>query len=100
MYLAQVLDQDTQEVMLLTANSNHKIYDFKHVELNNNKFSEHSYTFLDTSENSVFLHVTHHGEKSNYGTIYTSDETGVKFSQSINYNIRSKEGECEFSKVY
>ena len=31
---------------------------------------QHSYTILDTSEDSVFLHVNHIGEKSSWGNVY------------------------------
>ena len=85
--------------MLLTANSNEILYNFRNIELGIRKFREHSYTFLDTSENSVFLHVNHFGDKSRFGHIYISDLQGTKFSQSVNYNVRSPEGECDFGKV-
>jgi hypothetical protein len=99
LFLAQVLDQDSQEVMLLSANSREPTYDFQNIELGMKKFREHSYIFLDTSENSVFLHVNHFGEKSRFGHIYISDLKGIKFSNSVNYNVRSPEGECDFGKV-
>ena len=99
LFLAQVLDQDVQEVMLLTANSNEKSYNFQHVELGKNKLREHSYTFLDTSANSVFIHVNHFGDKSSFGHIYNSDEQGVNYAHSVSYNVKSPDGECDFSKV-
>ena len=34
---------------------------------------QHSYTILDTSEDSVFLHVNHIGEKSTWGNVYISN---------------------------
>lgn len=100
LFLAQVVDQDSQEVMLLSANSKEKIYNFHNIELGLKKFREHSYTFLDTSESSVFLHVNHFGEKSRFGHIYISDMEGLRFSQSVNYNVRSADGECDFGKVF
>ena len=100
LFLAQVVDQDSQEVMLLTAKSDQINYNFQNIELGISKFREHSYTFIDTSENSVFLHVNHFGDKSRFGHIYTSDLEGIKFSLSVNYNVRSPEGECDFAKVF
>ena len=100
LFLAQVVDQDSQEVMLLTANSNEINYNFRNIELGIRKLSEHSYIFLDTSENSVFLHVNHFGDKSRIGHIYISDLQGAKFSLSVNYNVRSSEGDCDFAKVF
>jgi hypothetical protein len=97
--VAQVLDQDTQETKLMVANANSATYDFKELDLSFNKFKEHSYSFLDTSENSVFIHVNHFGEKSTYGHIYISDFDGIKYSPSLDFNVRTSDGECEFDKV-
>jgi hypothetical protein len=99
LYVAQVVDQENQEVVLLVGNSHDKNYNLIPIETNQKKFGEHSYTFLDTSENSVFLHINHFGEASRYGHIYISDITGSKFSQSLKYNIRSHDNQCDFEKV-
>lgn len=100
MFVAQVVDQEEQEVMLLLANSNEKSYEFKSITISSNKFREHSYTFLDTSEDSVFLHINHFGESSRYGHIYISDKTGFRYSLSLPYNLRSIDNQCDFEKVY
>lgn len=100
LFLVQVIDQEAQEVILLVANSNELTYSFKPIDLNMKKFREHSYTFLDTSSNSVFLHVNHFGAKSRFGHIYISDFDGLMYSPSLNYNIRSADGQCDFDKVY
>lgn len=99
LFVAQVVDQESQEVVLLGANSSQKIYDLQPIETNSKKFREHSYTFLDTSEGSVFLHINHFGENSRYGHIYISDAEGLRYSQSLKYNIRSMENQCDFEKV-
>ena len=99
LFVAQVADQDTQETKLMVSNSNSTHYDFKEIDLSFNKFKEHSYMFLDTTENTVFLHVNHFGTQSTYGNIYISDFDGIKYSPSLAYNVRAG-GECEFEKVY
>lgn len=98
LFVAQVVDQDTQETKLMVSNSNSTNYDFKEIDLSFNKFKEHSYSFLDTSENTVFLHVNHFGASSTYGHIYISDIDGVKYSPSLDFNIKTY-GECDFEKV-
>lgn len=99
LFVAQVADQELQEVMLLVSNSNSKNYTFETIHLNTGKFSEHSYTFLDTSENTVFLHVNHFGEESTYGHVYVSDIEGIRFSLSLPHNIRSYDNQCDFERV-
>lgn len=99
LFVAQVADQELQEVMLLVSDSSLKHYNFESIHLNSGKFSEHSYTFLDTSENTVFLHINHFGDNSSYGHVYISDATGVRYSMSLPYNVRSTENQCDFEKV-
>jgi hypothetical protein len=100
LFVAQVVDQGAQEVMLLVADPHEKVLDFKSVDTNaHKKYREHSYTFLDTTEGSVFLHINHFGEYSKYGHIYISDEKGVNYSGSLRYNVRGEGGQCDFEKV-
>lgn len=63
--------------------------------------TEHSYTILDTSEGSVFLHVNHlpFSENAYAGHVYSSDWSGLAYSLSLPYNHRSSEGKCDFEKV-
>jgi hypothetical protein len=100
LFVAQVVDQEAQEVVLLVANSTDSSYTFETMETNKKKFQEHSYTFLDHSENSVFLNINHFGEKSKYGHIYTSDIKGLKYSLSLRYNVRSADGRSDFLKIH
>ena len=99
LFVEQTLDQDTKESKLLVSDSNAVKYDFKEIDLSFKKFKEHSYSFLDTSENSVFIHVNHFGDKSTYGHIYISDYQGIKYSSSLEFNVKNLYGECEFDKV-
>ncbi|KAA0154607.1 hypothetical protein FNF27_01514 [Cafeteria roenbergensis] len=60
---------------------------------------QHSYTILDTSEGTVFLHVNHLGEKSKWGNVYASNALGTNFSLSLPYNRRDENGKCDFEKL-
>jgi Sortilin, neurotensin receptor 3,/Sortilin, neurotensin receptor 3, C-terminal len=63
--------------------------------------TEHSYTILDTSEGSVFLHVNHapFEAQAQTGHVYISDWSGTRYSLSLPYNHRSGDGKCDFEKV-
>jgi hypothetical protein len=99
-YVAQVVDQEDQEVALIVAKSDEKYYNFQTIETNQKRFKEHSYTFLDTSQQTVFLNINHFGDASKYGHLYTSDASGVNFSQSLKYNVRSPEDHsCDFQTI-
>lgn len=102
-FVAQVVDQEQQEVMLLNADpKSPKHYFFNPIEFTSHhagKFLEHSYTFLDTTESAVFLHVNHFGESSRYGHVYISDSKGMKYSLSLANNIRSHDNQCDFEKI-
>eukprot|EP01006_Ploeotia_vitrea_P035092 TRINITY_DN65833_c8_g1_i1.p1 TRINITY_DN65833_c8_g1~~TRINITY_DN65833_c8_g1_i1.p1 ORF type:complete len:891 (+),score=515.98 TRINITY_DN65833_c8_g1_i1:350-2674(+) len=65
------------------------------------ELTEHSYTILDTSEGTVFLHVNHQPFDQNAptGHVYISDWSGVSYSLSLPYNHRSADGKCDFEKV-
>lgn len=96
--VATAVVEDSDEVRLMVASSP-DIETFYQVELPVKRIPEHSYTLLDTSEGSIFLHVNHYGSKSNYGTIYISDGTGRRFSISLMHNARGSSGYCDFDKV-
>jgi hypothetical protein len=99
LFVAQVVDQETQEVQLLGGSSKDKIYQVTPIETGQKNFKEHSYTFLDTSENSVFLHINHYGDASKYGHVYISDRDGIKYSQTLKFNVRSDDNQCDFEKI-
>jgi len=63
------------------------------------QLTEHSYTILDTSEGSVFLHVNHGDYNTGYGNIYLSDAEGLRFALSLRNNKRDAQGRCDFEKV-
>lgn len=63
------------------------------------QLTEHSYTILDTSEGSVFLHVNHGDYSTGYGNIYLSDAEGLRFSLTLRNNKRDTQGRCDFEKM-
>ena len=96
--VASAVENDSEEVQLAVSN-NRDIDSFSRIELPVKKIPEHSYTLLDTSEGSIFLHVNHYGPRSNYGTVYISDALGKRFSVSLLHNVRDRSGFCDFDKV-
>eukprot|EP00939_MAST-03C_sp_MAST-3C-sp1_P004380 g4380.t1 len=60
---------------------------------------QHSYTILDTSEDSVFLHVNHVGKDSTWGNVYISNADGLGYALSLPHNRRATTGKCDFEKV-
>ena len=64
------------------------------------KLRQHEFTILDTSEQSVFLHVNHEGANANYGNVYSSDATGSFYSMTLRKNRRDDgDGKCDFEKI-
>ena len=96
--VALAVENDSEEVQLMISNEN-DIEKFYRAELPVKRIPEHSYTLIDASEGSLFIHVNHYGAKSNYGTIYISDASGRRFSISLLHNVRARNGYCDFDKV-
>ena len=63
------------------------------------KIKQHSYTILDTSEDTVFLHVNHEGEGAKWGNVYISNADGLNYTLSLPHNSREATGKCDFEKV-
>ena len=81
-FVAQVMNAETQEVTLLVANSSEAEYNFQYVQLPET-LKDHSYTILDSSEGSVFLNINHLKPSSPMGTTYLSDSTGSRYISSF-----------------
>ena len=96
--VALAVEDDPEEVQLMISNENN-IEKFYRAELPVKRIPEHSYTLIDASEGSLFIHVNHYGARSNYGTIYISDASGRRFSISLLHNVRARNGYCDFDKV-
>ena len=60
---------------------------------------QHSYTVVDSSEDTVFLHVNHGGGSSEWGNIYISNGAGLNYTLSLPHNARALSGKCDFDKM-
>ena len=99
LFIAKVVDEDSQDVTLQIADPKSKIYELKEVQMPVKRLKDHSYTILDSSEGQVFLHINHYGSKSKHGNIYISDSSGTRFSLSLLHSVRNLDGQCDFEKV-
>ena len=96
LFIAEVARNRLSEVLLkISDNGGKSFYDGKLPFV----IKQHSYTVLDTSEDTVFLHVNHAGEDSHFGHVYISDASGMNYSLSLPYNRRAKNGKCDFEKI-
>ncbi len=99
LFVSQVLEEEKQEVQLLNAKSTDKRYDFSPIVTNQKSFKDHSYTFLDTSEDMVFLFINNFGASVKFGNIYASGDKGRDFSLSLKNNIQVRDGDNDFENV-
>lgn len=53
---------------------------------------------MDTSEQTVFLHVQNHGQETPLGDIYASDGSGLYYSMSISDIVRGDQL-VDFEKI-
>ena len=97
--VAQVIEDDSSEVQLLTSNERN-LELFTKAELPIKHLAEHSYTLLDTSEESIFLFINHIGAKAPYGNVYISDASGRRFALSLLRTPQGNDGTCDFDKIY
>lgn len=96
-FVAQLKEATAQTVKLMISSDGAQSFDAAKLP---QTLEEKSYTILDTSEGAVMLHVNH-GSRENgaVGNVYISDKEGVKFTLSLENNVRSGSGECEFDKM-
>jgi hypothetical protein len=96
--VATAVEADSEEVQLMVS-SFPDLHTFAKAELPVKRIPEHSYTLVDTSEGSIMIQVNHFNKRSDYGTVYVSDSSGMKYSVSLLYNVRARSGYCDFQKV-
>ena len=99
LFVSQVLEEEKQEIQLLIANSTDRRYEFQPIVTNQKSFKEHSYTFLDTSEDMVFLFINNFGSSVRFGNIYASGDKGKDFSLSVKNNLQLRDGDNDFENV-
>jgi len=69
------------------------------VELPGSILESHSYTILESTQQRVFLHVTHSISGLQYGHIYVSNSWGRKFDLSLEFNVKNQFGYCDFDRI-
>ena len=98
-FVAKVRDTKKQTVFLLVSRDGGRT--FKEAKLPVS-LEEKSYSILDTSQESVIIHVNHGHPTSDgvfIGNVYISDAEGIRYSLSLPQNVRGPLGECEFDSV-
>lgn len=97
LYVAQIVDQEAEEIALYVDDLNSKYYDFQQIEIfnkyendfiNKTHLKENSFSFL-SSKNSIVLSLTPKKFQGIFGSIYLSDD-GINFYFSLNYIFHSK----------
>lgn len=96
-FVAKLKDATSQTVTLMVSNDGGS--NFRPAKLPQ-EIDEKSYTILDTSEGAVMLHVNHGSTAAkDVGNLYISDDQGVRYTLSLENNVRASAGDCEFDKV-
>ena len=100
-YAVKVINEKTEEIQLLASNAKVATYTFSPIKISTDgeKLKDHGYFLLDWGQDRVFLHINHEGADSSYGTLYISDSTGVRYTNSLKYHIRSSDVNSDFVKV-
>jgi hypothetical protein len=60
---------------------------------------QRSFTIVDASEGTVFIHINHNDPSDPSGSVYVSDLTGMQFSLSLPNNRRDVNGAADFERV-
>ena len=98
MFVATVDPNDQAQVRIAVNRDNATTTRFDLLQLPV-ELTQHSYSLLDSSEGSVFLHINHMGAEAKMGMVYASDASGVAYSLSLPNNRRNANGVCDFEKV-
>lgn len=100
LFVAAVDTEEKGQVKLMISRDNDTDLEFD-TAIIPMELPEHSYTILDTSEGSVFLHVNFQpfADKAYAGHVLSSDWTGLVYTESLQYNHRASDGKCDFEKV-
>jgi len=98
LFVAKLKDDASQTVNLMVSSNGGSSFEVAKLPQD---IDEKSYTVLDTSEGAVMLHVNHGFTKgiSGVGNLYISDKDGVRYTLSLQNNVRGSSGDCEFDRV-
>eukprot|EP00927_Polykrikos_kofoidii_P056704 TRINITY_DN50794_c0_g1_i1.p1 TRINITY_DN50794_c0_g1~~TRINITY_DN50794_c0_g1_i1.p1 ORF type:complete len:985 (-),score=196.18 TRINITY_DN50794_c0_g1_i1:139-3018(-) len=98
--VAQVTNDAAQTVKLKVSRDGGKTFQGARLPSGLDEMEERWYAVIDTSEGAVIIHVNSNDDGTkDTGRIYISDSEGWRFTQSLENNVRSGHGECEFDKV-
>jgi hypothetical protein len=86
MFIAKANKKEMVEIYVAT--SLQGFLNFDKGKLPVDALASKTFTVMDTSEQSVFLHVQNHGPNTPLGTIFISDGSGKLFSLSLENVIR------------
>jgi hypothetical protein len=85
-------------VAIYVATINSGFVNFSLAKLPTDAILTKTFTVMDTSEQTVFLHIQNHGANTPMGTVYISDGSGKFYSLSMENVIRGTEY-VDFEKI-
>lgn len=105
LFVAQVIDQESQEVRLLMSESKNFNYNFSQINLirnidsyYTNELKDISFSILEINDNIIFMSIIYNGLNL-FSDIYVSDSIGLKFTLSFPYNIYNTNRISDFGKI-
>jgi hypothetical protein len=96
MFIARATQKEWVEIYVSTYQNG--FLDFERAKLPTNAIQSKTFTVMDTSEQTVFLHVQNHGPATPLGNIFISDGYGRNFSSSLENVLRGTEL-VDFEKI-
>ena len=86
MFIAKATKRELVEIYV--SNVLHGFLNFERTRLPTEAVTSKTFTVMDTSEETVFLHVQNHGLETPLGDIFVSDGSGKFYSLSLENVIR------------
>jgi hypothetical protein len=96
LFIARANKEELVEIYV--SNIFHGFLDFEKVTLPDDAIVSKSFTVMDTSEHTVFLHIQNHGHNTPLGNIFISDGSGKAYSLSLENVMRGSEM-VDFEKI-
>lgn len=96
MFIAKATKREMVEIYV--SNVLHGFLNFERTRLPTEALTSKTFTVMDTSEETVFLHIQTHGTETPLGDIFVSDGSGKFYSMSVSDVLRGSEL-VDFEKV-
>ena len=96
MFIAKATKRELVEIYVSTVL--HGFLNFEKARLPSDAVASKTFTVMDTSEESVFLHISNHGPNTPLGNIFISDGSGRFYSLSLENVLRGNEF-VDFEKI-